>query len=389
MNAWESDFADDPLLPMLSVLDAWLGEQSSMPAVHAAWEKAKSFAPGIIKSTAVALAKAATLGALDIDKELEKIAADVAGGAVGDLVDSFNAKKRSLELFKENLSASLAALPEHQGNLIIFIDELDRCRPTYSVELLERIKHLFDVDQIVFVLAINRNQLGKSIQGVYGASFDGFNYLRRFIDMDYRLATPDVASYVEKRMHHKDIVDYMSDRQGGRDELRSGAQVLAALVERFSYSLRDIDQLVMRFKLVLRSVERQQYLDLDLMLCLLVLRTEGPELYGAYVSGTASASQVISYLIDGEPGKQLISNDQASIVCAFIENERVNRRGGDIGDLLEPWRSATVESGLEELVDIAHYIISRSKNRQDHMRRGNPKKTAYERIELVAGLNLN
>ncbi|MBX8535852.1 KAP family NTPase [Pseudomonas cichorii] len=93
LNAWESDFAEDPLLPMLSVLDRWLSDQSNTPAVRAAWEKAKTYAPSIIKSTAVAAAKAATFGALDFDKEYEKLASELTGSAVGSLVDSFNIKK--------------------------------------------------------------------------------------------------------------------------------------------------------------------------------------------------------------------------------------------------------------------------------------------------------
>jgi predicted KAP-like P-loop ATPase len=31
--------------------------------------------------------------------------------------------------------------------LIIFIDELDRCRPLYAIECLERIKHIFGIKQ--------------------------------------------------------------------------------------------------------------------------------------------------------------------------------------------------------------------------------------------------
>ncbi|GHB02530.1 P-loop NTPase fold protein [Shewanella indica] len=88
LNAWESDFADDPLLPMLSVLDDWLTSQSSKPAIKEAWDKAKACAPGIIKATAVAAAKAATFGALDLDKEYEKLAADLTGEAVGSLLEA-------------------------------------------------------------------------------------------------------------------------------------------------------------------------------------------------------------------------------------------------------------------------------------------------------------
>ena len=59
-----------------------------------------------------------------------------------------------------------AALSEASENrpLMVMIDELDRCRPSYAVELLEVAKHLFSVDRIVFVLAVNCDQLAHSVK---------------------------------------------------------------------------------------------------------------------------------------------------------------------------------------------------------------------------------
>lgn len=69
--------------------------------------------------------------------------------------------------------------------VVFFIDELDRCRPDYSVKVLERIKHLFDLPNIIFVLSVNKKQLGHAIQGFYGtSSLDADDYLRRFIDLE-------------------------------------------------------------------------------------------------------------------------------------------------------------------------------------------------------------
>ena len=42
-------------------------------------------------------------------------------------------------------------LPERGDRLVIFIDELDRCKPTYAIKLLERIKHYFNQEKITFV----------------------------------------------------------------------------------------------------------------------------------------------------------------------------------------------------------------------------------------------
>lgn len=67
---------------------------------------------------------------------------------------------------------------------MFFIDELDRCRPTFAIELLERIKHLFDIQNIVFVLSIDKEQLEASTAAAYGSAINAPEYLRRFIDLE-------------------------------------------------------------------------------------------------------------------------------------------------------------------------------------------------------------
>ena len=84
---------------------------------------------------------------------------------------------------------------ESTGKVIILVDELDRCRPIYAIELLERVKHLFDTEGIVFVLGVDRKQLSHSVKALYGATFDAAGYLRRFIDIDYKLPLPQPGDF--------------------------------------------------------------------------------------------------------------------------------------------------------------------------------------------------
>ena len=65
--------------------------------------------------------------------------------------------------------------------LFVFVDELDRCRPDYAIELLEGIKHLFGVPGVYFVVATNTVQLGESVKAVYGSGFDGVRYLKEIL----------------------------------------------------------------------------------------------------------------------------------------------------------------------------------------------------------------
>lgn len=55
---------------------------------------------------------------------------------------------------------------------MIIVDELDRCKPTFAIEFLEKLKHIFDVDNLVFVTFINHNELANTVKGIYGESFE-------------------------------------------------------------------------------------------------------------------------------------------------------------------------------------------------------------------------
>lgn len=71
--------------------------------------------------------------------------------------------------------------------IVIFIDELDRCRPDFAVLLLERLKHYIVDSQIIFVFSTNLIELQHMVRNVYGIGFDGERYLDRFFDMHMTL----------------------------------------------------------------------------------------------------------------------------------------------------------------------------------------------------------
>ena len=88
-------------------------------------------------------------------------------------------------------------LPEHGNRLVVFIDELDRCKPSYAVRLLERIKHYFSNDQITFVFSVNINELQHTIRKYYGDNFNASRYLDRFFDLRVTLPLPDMERFYQ------------------------------------------------------------------------------------------------------------------------------------------------------------------------------------------------
>lgn len=82
---------------------------------------------------------------------------------------------------------------EWTQKLVIFIDELDRCRPSYALEMLERTKHYFDDDRIIFIVSVNKEQLIHTISNYYGTGFDSTGYLNKFFDLEAHL--PELQTY--------------------------------------------------------------------------------------------------------------------------------------------------------------------------------------------------
>lgn len=226
INAWEHDFVDDPYSIVVGALDKYFKSiESELPKsvkakfVEGAKKLRRNFATVAIatgKEVGKTLLKKAisdggegivsafeaegqATGAEDKSTTAEVI--DAVGVGVAALteqaidkyaqqrLDDLHKTTSSIDNFKTNLAALLKTLSTDDKKLpfIIFIDELDRCRPTYSIAMLERIKHLFDVDGLVFVIATDADQLAHAINAVYGSNFDSKQYLQRFFHRSYKL----------------------------------------------------------------------------------------------------------------------------------------------------------------------------------------------------------
>ena len=190
-NAWETDFTEDPFVALSSELTDGLSEYTDEPlpekitaAKNAAKEVLQRAVPGIIR--------VATAGILDVSPLMEKEVGQFLASYAQERLAGYQEARKSVQNFRtvlQDMASTLATANQGQP-LVVVIDELDRCRPSYAVELLEVAKHLFRVDHIVFVLAVNRSELAHSIRSLYGNDFDGDGYLRRFFDIDFLLPAP-------------------------------------------------------------------------------------------------------------------------------------------------------------------------------------------------------
>jgi hypothetical protein len=322
-NAWKVDYLTDPLVALVSAIEQIEPIPSPEGAQLRDQLKRMRRVTGVVaKRGLVAAAKAATIGVLDLDKEFETIASELAAGVTADVVDDFKREKELLERFRLELAGAVEQLPAvgKKPTLIFIVDELDRCRPTFAIELLERIKHLFDVPNVVFLLALDKRQLEAITACVYGERIDAPEYLRRFIDLEYALPMPATDGFTESLITRFGLGEQFAART--HHELRHDRQyfveIFTTLANLFDLSLRAREGCVTRLSIVLDQTPSNHHLEPVLVSLLIVLRSVEPGLFHQFCSGAASPGDVMSALRNRIGGAKFCDSHAGAIVEAYL-----------------------------------------------------------------------
>ncbi|WP_419812375.1 KAP family P-loop NTPase fold protein [Bacterioplanoides sp.] len=248
IDAWKNDFSDDPLLTVITEITEALKNNSNVAADK---YKENLFRSGgrLLKQAGPAFFKGIlkTYAGVDSDEFDMDSFKDAAEKALSLGVEEHKNKLKELESFKTSIQRWLQDCFKHgqQSPMYVFIDELDRCRPTYAIELLETVKHLFDIEGVVFVIATDTEQLQHSIKAVYGEGFDSSRYLCRFFDRNFSLRRSNVYRFIETRNVTKKLWEILEISCNGQvifESRRKFIESLSALAESFRFSLRDIEQ---------------------------------------------------------------------------------------------------------------------------------------------------
>lgn len=219
--------------------------------------------------------------------------------------------------------------------MIVLIDELDRCRPSYAVELLETAKHLFSVDRVVFVLAVNRSELAHSIRAVYGGEFDALGYLRRFIDIDFRLPEAEREPFMDALLQSTGIEDYFKNGPAGSirgDDYGSVREWLLTFFASSSLSLRRIAQSIHRLGLVFASLRKDKRALATAATIALVMRTLEPDLFWRFTRGEVKDREAAQVMLGRVPGLSDHHSEllEAILIVAALEIEHPDRYARDV-----------------------------------------------------------
>ena len=216
------------------------------------------------------------------------------GVALKHLLEESDSPRKTVAKFKASLK-DLAR--RNSGRLIVFVDELDRCRPDYALDVLENVRHLFDVPGVCVVLATNREALDQSVRSLYGPAQDGERYMRRFVDQAVRLpdlSDDQITAYLRHLYEETGLSERLTDD-------RHTKAIFELFIASEARAPRDIEQAVHRVAAVLASIPAAQS-DLrasnpfgvwdQAAMTLLMLRAVDRDSYDGFTNGRADACDV-------------------------------------------------------------------------------------------------
>jgi hypothetical protein len=234
IDAFEQDCVEDPfLLIAAEIADVLDGGQGSVRGLR---EKAASVMKAISPvGTRTVFNQEAAEGA-------GESTADEAGKWIARKLENHATEKASFQHFRNELAALAAIQPK---SVVLFIDELDQCQPAFALKLIERLKHFFDVPNLVVVLLINRDQVHQTIDGMYGLDTDAVTYLGKFVNFFFALPKRTYGDFLDSN-HIAEYVEHVFNRydfddSGGPAIFKTFFTWTAAW---FNLSVRDIERAV-------------------------------------------------------------------------------------------------------------------------------------------------
>ena len=247
-NAWRYEREEHLLVPLLKtiqrVLDARVAvlDGPAGPVRDWRWlaDRAQLLGACAIALTRVVKVKAGLPGFGEV--ELNPAEALKAAQEQIDRVDKLNAaaatpkaaSSRPLESLYYDLNAELLRITRGSGasdqpalNLVILVDDLDRCLPEKAVEMLEAIKLFLDVQGCAFVLALDDEVIERGVAYRYRdylkaptgdataqpvPPITGHEYLEKIVQLPFRLP----------RWSKREVRDFLQTRHAQRLALWAG-----------------------------------------------------------------------------------------------------------------------------------------------------------------------
>jgi hypothetical protein len=317
IDTFEQDYVEDPFMLITSeILDTIEdGIELKEELKKGAIEVGKALLPVAGKAIVNVVGKV-LLASPNLTEEVQEA---ISGGTssivemtsefIKENLESYGQDKLAMTEFKIKLTKYAQS---QDKPIVIFVDELDRCKPTFAVNLVERIKHLFDVPNVVFVLLLNREQLEKAVKGVYGSETDASAYLGKFVNFffslpkNYSKTNHRAGERIEKFIKST-MIKY--EFQVHKDN-ESFILYLELWSTYFNLSLRDIEKVIAMYAFAYPTGELTW-----IIVYFIVLKIKEPNLFNRLVINEMEAHKEAKKLIEkfieyDKKQKNNLSNDR-------------------------------------------------------------------------------
>lgn len=310
--------------------DAWENDTDPYPVLSILYSLYKSLDIGSLEDKSIKENLNSILSCLSMSAQLLFGVPDINGG-IKQINNEFKSSRKKelllpitdhhsiIELIKQLINDVINK--SHCKSIVIFVDELDRCNPSYAVRLLEDIKHYFLMDNVTFVFSVNLSELQHMIKSVYGELFDAFRYLDRFFDIRLNLPVANQELYLKKEISK-------SENLGILDHSILAVSSLFKLELREFYKFSRIVHLLAETDSKFNIPEAQHFVFYILLPLAIGLKLYDVEKFNNFIEGK-DPSPILEILI--QPGIQSL------IKWIFLDNKAIleNNNEGNIKELVE------------------------------------------------------
>lgn len=202
-DCWEYDYYEEPVVAIISVLKDVLDSYLNLIP-----EGAKSF----LLDTAKNMITKAGVGILKSKLGVDIVECIGESKSDAELYDQYFGFREAIETVRNGIKE----IAKDQ-TVVIIVDELDRCLPTYAIKVLERIHHIFNgLENVVVIIAMEKKQIENSLHQIYGEGMDVDQYLKKFISFSVKLDNGSARNFIAKYPSFMDMFDIQEN-----DEMES------------------------------------------------------------------------------------------------------------------------------------------------------------------------
>lgn len=241
-NAWEYDYYEEPLVSLLICLDEQIQNNKCIIKDSSKREKCADVSSVMKDEIIDLLSDVISISSLNpviiSAMLLFKFKFKKIKKQLDELEEKRNKSKRFYNPFFDinNLMKKvikslnkLTSDPDHQRTIVLFVDELDRCRPEYAIKVLERMHHLTThITNLQIIYSIDNNQLEETIRTVYGQKVSTKDYLAKFIKFGFTIP--------ENQQLNSNILIKQKELLGLFDYIHCKEYDITKLISRFMYT---------------------------------------------------------------------------------------------------------------------------------------------------------